>query len=56
MTGIFGDLFDFNGDGKLDCVEQAADFLAFERLINEDKDEADISFSDDFDEDSDEDF
>ena len=28
MNGIFGDIFDFDGDGKLDIVEQAAE-LAF---------------------------
>ena len=28
MNGIFGDTFDFDGDGKLDIVEQAAE-LAF---------------------------
>ena len=26
-------LFDFNGDGKLDGFEQAADFVAFMNLI-----------------------
>ncbi|MGI6192376.1 MAG: hypothetical protein ACOYI3_02260 [Christensenellales bacterium] len=29
---IFGDWFDFDGDGRLNCVEQAADLLTFERL------------------------
>ena len=28
MNGIFGDIFDFDGDGKLDIIEQAAE-LAF---------------------------
>lgn len=27
--GLFGDLFDFNGDGKLDAFEEAAEFGAF---------------------------
>ncbi len=26
---FFGDLFDFDGDGKLDTFEQAADFYSF---------------------------
>ncbi len=34
MHGIFGDLFDFNGDGKLDNVEQAANFMAFATIMN----------------------
>ena len=27
--GIFGDLFDFNNDGKIDAFEKAAEFGAF---------------------------
>ncbi len=36
MPGIFGDLFDFDGDGKLDCVEQAAEFILFDKMMNKD--------------------
>lgn len=36
MNGIFGDIFDFDGDGKLDCIEQAAE-LAFIADIIEDE-------------------
>ena len=25
MNGIFGDIFDFDGDGRLDIIEQAAE-------------------------------
>ena len=41
--GFFGELFDFNGDGKLDTLEKAADFSAFMNLVESDKknDEAD---------------
>ena len=41
--GFFGGLFDFNGDGKLDTLEKAADFSAFINLVESDKknDEAD---------------
>ena len=42
--GFFGGLFDFNGDGKLDTLEKAADFSAFINLVDSDKknsDEAD---------------
>ena len=33
--GFFGDLFDFNNDGKLDMFEQAADFTAFQQMIKQ---------------------
>ena len=33
--GFFGDLFDFNNDGKLDMFEQAADFAAFQQMIKQ---------------------
>ena len=32
--GLFGDMFDFNGDGKLDSFERAADFAAFVNLTS----------------------
>ncbi len=35
--GFFGDMFDFDGDGKLDTFEQAADFCAFMSLVENDK-------------------
>ena len=28
-SGIFGSLFDFNGDGKLDAFERGMEFMAF---------------------------
>lgn len=31
--GLFGDLFDFNNDGKLDIIEKAAEFGAFMQMI-----------------------
>ena len=36
MNGIFGDIFDFDGDGRLDIIEQATE-LAFIADIIEDK-------------------
>ncbi len=33
--GFFGELFDFDGDGKLDSIEQAMDFAAFVELMEE---------------------
>ena len=36
FDGIFGDIFDFDGDGRLDILEQAAE-LAFIADIIEDE-------------------
>ena len=36
FDGIFGDIFDFDGDGRLDIIEQAAE-LAFIANIIEDE-------------------
>ncbi len=55
MTGIFGNLFDLNGDGKLDLAEQEMEFLVFDHLTDEDENETDISLSDGFDGDGGED-
>ena len=38
-NGIFGDLFDFNGDGNLDCFEQGLEFMLLNELMNEDGDD-----------------
>ena len=35
--GIFGGIFDLNGDGKLDPFEQGLEFMAISKLL-EDKD------------------
>lgn len=32
---LFGDMFDFNHDGKLDSFERAAEFGAFMQMIND---------------------
>ena len=32
--GLFGNLFDFNHDGKLDTFEQAAEFATFASMID----------------------
>lgn len=34
MKGIFGNLFDFNHDGKLDILEQAAEFSFLCELLD----------------------
>jgi len=48
MPGIFGDLFDFDGDGKLDCFEQAAEFIMLDEMMKEDA-PSDDEFSDEDD-------
>ena len=37
--GLFGDLFDFNRDGRLDSLEQAAEFTAFMNLLDSEKED-----------------
>ena len=37
---FFGSLFDFNGDGKLDAFEKAAEFGAFMLMIESEKNES----------------
>lgn len=50
MLGLFGDLFDFNHDGKLDGFERAAEFATFASIF-EDSQRDDSCLDDDFDED-----
>ena len=33
--GLFGGMFDFNGDGKLDSFEKAAEFGMFMQMMEE---------------------
>lgn len=37
MKGIFGNMFDFNGDGDLDLFEQAAEFSFSNELMDEEE-------------------
>ena len=36
MAGFFGNMFDFDRDGKLDGFERAADFCAFNEMMKKD--------------------
>ena len=45
-NGIFGGLFDLDGDCKLDPFEQGLEFMAIFELLKEDED---LDFNDDFD-------
>ena len=42
--GIFGGMFDLNGDGKLDPFEQTLEFMAISELMEEDED-SNLDFS-----------
>ena len=37
-NGIFGGIFDLNGDGKLDPFEQTLEFMAVSELMEENED------------------
>ncbi len=56
---MFGDMFDLDRDGELDCGERAVEFAFFEELnrtdFNEDEEDDDDDLFDD-DEDDDDDF
>ena len=39
MAGLFGSLFDFNNDSKLDTFEQAAEFATFASVMGVDETE-----------------
>ncbi len=34
--GLFGGMFDLNGDGKLDATEQAMEFVFLDEMLKED--------------------
>ena len=38
MPGLFGDMFDFNHDGKLDSFESGAEFMFFKDVVMKDTD------------------
>ena len=48
MNGIFGDTFDFDGDGKLDIIEQAEELAFIETVIEEEIDEGEETDADDY--------
>lgn len=45
MNGFFGNLFDFNHDGKLDGFEQAADFAVFASMMEEEESKTELAMS-----------
>ena len=47
--GIFGDMFDFNHDGKLDTFEQAAEFSFLMNMMEEEEKQKRAEQEDEFD-------
>lgn len=45
MNGFFGNMFDFNHDGKLDGFERAADFARFTSLIEDEETKTELEMS-----------
>lgn len=45
--GIFGGLFDLDGDGKLDLFEQGLEFMAISELMEEEETDSDFNDLDD---------
>lgn len=37
--GLFGSLFDLNGDGKLDAFERGMEFMAFQLIMDAEEEE-----------------
>ena len=46
--GLFGDLFDFNGDGRLDSLESAVEFNAFMNLIESEEENTEDDTDEEF--------
>ena len=45
MNGFFGNMFDFNHDGKLDGFERAADFAMFTSLMEDEEEKTELEMS-----------
>ena len=42
MNGFFGNMFDFNHDGKLDGFERVADFAMFSSLMEDEEEKTEL--------------
>ena len=45
MNGFFGNMFDFNHDGKLDDFERVADFAMFTSLMEDEEEKTELEMS-----------
>lgn len=41
MKGLFGNLFDLNGDGEMNATESALEFALFSEMMDEDDEDSD---------------
>ena len=48
VVGLFGDLFDFNGDGKLGALKRGAEFSVFINILDSDEEESTDEDADDY--------
>ena len=55
MSGLFGDMFDFDYDVEMDSFERAAEFNFLEDLLDDERSERKAEYSDCFDDEDDED-
>ena len=39
MSGLFGDVFDFDHDGEMDCFEKATEFNFLQDLMDDERSE-----------------
>ena len=53
MNGIFGDTFDFDSDGRMDIIEQAAEIAFIATIIEEEEKKSREDYDDEDDEDDD---
>ena len=45
MNGFFGNMFDFNHDGKLDGFERVGDFAMFRSLMEDEEEKTELEMS-----------
>ncbi len=55
MSGLFGDMFDFDHDGELDSFEKAAEFNFLQDLLDDERSERMAERGDIFDDEEDDD-
>ena len=55
MSGLFGDMFDFDHDGEMDSFEKAAEFNFLEDLLDDERNERKAEYNDCFDDEDEDD-
>ena len=54
MSGLFGDMFDFDHDGEMNSFEKAAEFNFLQDLLDDERSERKAEYSDCFDDEDEE--